>query len=499
MIIARKKEIKILDNACEENRSQLIVVHGRRRIGKTYLIDYMFQEHREDCLFFKFTGSAEQDSSVQRDYFVEAIYRWFRQEPNVPISKWHQAFIFLARVIDLEVEKRQHKGKIILFIDEVAWIDRHNKAGFLSAFGHFYNTYSESSKNLIVILCGSNASWIKNKIMKDTKGSLYQRVDIEIPLSPFDLQETKEYLLKEKKFDLDNKSIVDIYMTVGGVAKYLSYMDSKRSVADNINQLFFMLNSPLYDEYNAIFKSLFYDKASQHKKIIDLLCSRKSGYTLAEIETNIVESKSAVIRSNIEELIDTGFIKPIKRFNHKSKNSKYIIVDSFSLFYNKWVQPLSKNDIAIAIDYFQNIVETQAYISWSGFAFEMVIVANIHLYLEQRGLRAILKSVSYWDYRSHSEKPEESGAQIDVLIEYHNHMYDIVECKYYNDEFSITAEYAKNLSNKKKRFIEHGIGKIKKYDIKLIMLSTYGTKVNQYYNRVNIAQDVSLEDLIGSS
>ena len=497
MIIGRKKEIKLIDTLCEENRSQLVVIHGRRRIGKTYLVDYMFQEHRRDCLFFKFTGSAEQDSSVQRDYFVEAIYRWFREEPTFPITKWHQAFIFLGRVIDKEVQKRKHKGKIILFIDEVAWIDRHNKAGFLSAFGHFYNTRSEESNNLIVILCGSNASWIKNKIMKDTKGPLYQRVDVEIPLYPFDLKETKEYLLKEKKFDLDNKSIVDIYMAVGGVAKYLSYMDAKLSVSQNINRLFFMLNSPLYDEYNAIFKSLFYDKASQHKKIIDLLCSKKSGYTIGEIESKIINSKSSVIRSNIDELIYTGFIKPVNRFNHKSKNSKYIIVDSFSLFYNKWVQPLSKNDIAIAIDYFQNIVESQSYISWSGFAFEMVIIANIHLYLHQRGLRAILKSVSYWDYHVDLDNTKDSGVQIDILIEYQNNIYDIIECKYYNGEFVITGDYAQNLSNKKMRFIKYGIGNRKKYDIKLIMLSTYGTKINRYYNSVNIAQDVTLEDLMG--
>ncbi len=495
MIIGRQKEIKLLDSICEEDRSRLVVVHGRRRVGKTYLIDYMFQERREDCLFFKFTGSAEQDSSIQRDYFVEAIYRWFRQEPTTPIRRWHQAFIFLGRVIDREIEKRNHKGKVILFIDEVAWIDRHNKAGFLSAFGHFYNTYSENFDNLIVILCGSNASWIKNKIMKDTKGPLYQRVDIEIPLYPFDLKETKEYLLKEKKFDLDNKSIVDIYISVGGVAKYLSYMDSKLSVAENINRLFFMLNSPLYDEYNAIFKSLFYDKASQHKRIINLLCKRKSGYTFAEIEAKITKSKRSIIRSNIDELIDTGFIKPINRFNHKSKNSKYIVVDSFTLFYNKWVQPLSKNDIAIAIDYFQNIVESQSYISWAGFAFEMVIIANIHLYLNQRGLRAIVKSVSYWDYRSNDKN--ESGVQIDVLIEYHNNIYDIVECKYYNGEFTITGDYAKNLINKKERFIQYGIGKRKKYDIKLIILSTYGTRINRYYNSVNVAQDILLEDLMG--
>ena len=210
-MIGRKKELAILDNVCEANESKMVVVHGRRRIGKTYLIDHMFTTHRDDCKFFKFTGSSDQDSDTQLEYFLEAIYEWFGVEPETTILKWSQVFILLKKVI-LRSLQDEPKKKIIVFIDEVAWIDRQNKAGFLSALGHFYNTYKERYDNLIVILCGSNASWIKNKILKNSNGPLFHRVDIEIPLYPFDLKETKEYLLKEKQFELDNKSVTDIYM-----------------------------------------------------------------------------------------------------------------------------------------------------------------------------------------------------------------------------------------------------------------------------------------------
>ena len=494
-MIGRKQELSILNDICEEDKSKLVVVHGRRRIGKTYLIDYMFQEHRKDCLFFKFTGSADQDSSIQRDYFIEAIYEWFKVEPTKPISKWHEVFIFLKRVIDKEIEKKQHKDKVILFIDEIAWIDRHNKAGFLSAFGHFYNTYIERNDNLVVILCGSNASWIKNKILKDTSGPLYHRVDVEIPMKPFDLKETKEYLIHEKRFDIDNKSVTDIYMVLGGVAKYLSYLDSRLSVSQNINNLFFNLNSPLYDEYESIFKSLFYDKATSHKNIIDLLSSKQSGYTILELDKLIQSNKITAIKNHIDELIDTGFIKPVNRFNNKTKDTRYIIIDSFSLFYNKWVKPLSKNDIASMVDYFENKSNSSDYIIWQGFAFETVCIANIHLYLNQRGLSAALKSVGYWNYVSNKDTIDDKGAQIDILVEYSNNTYDIVECKYYNDEFTIDKSYAANLLNKKNKFIEHAITN-KKYDLKMVMLTTYGTKINQYYNQVNVTQNVMLDDLM---
>jgi AAA+ ATPase superfamily predicted ATPase len=492
-LVGRVKEIELLNSLCEEEKSKLVVIHGRRRIGKTYLVDYMFQSHRKDCLFFKFTGSADQDSQVQKDYFVEAIYDWFKVEPTKPINKWHEAFIFLKRTIENEIKEKNHQGKVIVFIDEVAWIDRHNKSGFLSAFGHFYNTYIEKNDNLIVILCGSNASWIKNKILKDTSGPLYHRVDVEIPLYPFDLQETKEYLLKEKRFDIDDKSIVDIYMILGGVAKYLSYLDSKLSIAQNINKLFFSLHAPLYGEYDALFKSLFYDKASSHRKIIDLLVSKQSGLEMMQIEKHLEDITASTLRVHIDELIDTGFIKPISRHSYASKHTKYMICDPFCNFFNRWVQPLSKNDIASLIDYFEAKSTSQDYIIWQGFAFEMVMMTNIDLYLKTRGLSAGVKSIGYWNYIAKSE--DESGAQIDIVIEYIGNTYDIVECKYYNDEFTIDKSYAKNLQNKKEKFIKYGI-KNKKYDLKVVMLTTYGTKINQYYNQIPIAKDIKLEDLI---
>ena len=491
-MIGREKELELLNSFCEEPKSKLIVIHGRRRIGKTYLVDYMFQNHRTDCLFFKFTGSANQDSQVQKDYFVEAIYDWFKIEPTKPINKWHEAFIFLKRSIENEIKEKNHQKKVIVFIDEVAWIDRHNKAGFLSAFGHFYNTYIEKNNNLIVILCGSNASWIKNKILKDSSGPLYHRVDAEIPLFPFNLKETKEYLIKEKRFDIDNKSVIDIYMILGGVAKYLSYLDSKLSIAQNINNLFFSLHSPLYTEFESLFKSLFYDRASNHRKIMDILISKQNGLMISELENLIKEIKPFTLKSNIDELIDTGFIKPIKRFAHTSKNTRYIVCDPFCNFYNKWVKELSKNDIASLIDYFEIKSTSHDYIIWQGFAFEMVCISNIQLYLKARGLSAAIKSIGYWEYLAQSEN--DTGSQIDIIIEYIGNTYDIVECKYYNDEFSIDKSYAKNLQNKKDKFINYGI-KNKKFDLKVVMLTTYGTKINQYYNQVPIAKNLSLEDI----
>ena len=493
-MIGRKKELNILNQVCEDSKSKLVVVHGRRRIGKTYLIDHMFTKHRADCNFFKFTGSSDQNTQIQMEYFIEAIYEWFGVEPDKPIVKWHQAFIFLNRTITNYIKNNEHTKKIVVFIDEIAWIDRHNKAGFISALGHFYNTYSEKYDNLIMILCGSNASWIKNKILKDHSGPLFHRVDKEIIMYPFDLKETKEYLLKEKQFSLDNKSVVDIYMILGGVAKYLSYLDHRLSFAQNINNLFFELNSPLYGEYDLLFKSLFEDKTASHKKVIDMLGLKKSGFTHQELE-EIGDIKKTTLKNTIDELIDTGFIMPITKFNYKNRYIKYTLIDPFCYFHNKWVKSMTRNELATQVDFFERKSQEQDFIIWRGFAFENVCLNNINLYLDIRGLKAGVKSITYWHYTANKEDIDDKGAQIDILIAYQGNVYDIIECKYYNDEYIINQDYAQNLINKKERFIEHGI-KGKKFDIKMVMLTTYGTKINQYYNQASISQNIMLDNLM---
>ena len=498
-MIGRRKEINELNKLCQDKESRLAVIYGRRRIGKTYLVDYMFQERREDCLFFEFTGSENQDAVDQRINFIEAIYDWFKAEPTKEIKSWTEAFIFLKRTINQEIKNRNHTGKIVIFLDEVSWIDRHNKAKFLSAFGHFYNTYCKKSRQFLVILCGSNASWIKNKILKNSRGSLYQRVDREIPMFPFSLEETKKYLLEEKGFDIDNKSIVEIYMILGGVAKYLDLLDSTLSISQNIDRLFFHLHGSLYNEYDAIFKSLFYNKGMYHKEVVSHLCNRQSGYTIMEL-SKLIKSKNPdstdkVLRNTVDELIDTGFIKPINKLFNKSKEVKMIVSDPFSLFYNRWVSVLSRNDIALLSNHYSNSINSPKYTTWSGYAFELVSIINIDSYLKIRRLGGVYRSVRYWKHIAKDE--DEKGVQIDMLVEYENNLYDIVECKFLNKEFIIDKEEADKIKNRVEMFKKYGIKTKRKYDIKLILLTSYGVKINRYYNALNVADSITVDDLIG--
>ncbi|MFA9372700.1 MAG: ATP-binding protein [Poseidonibacter sp.] len=491
-MIGRIKELKLLSNACESNKSELISVYGRRRIGKTYLINYMFKEHRKECLFFRFTGSYLLDSNTQRENFIESIYDWFGVEPTKEINSWMNAFNFLKRTIDSEFKNKKVNEKVVIFLDEVPWIDKKNTNGFLGALGHFWNDYCEIKENVILIICGSNSSWIKNKIFEDTQGPLYQRLTHKIHLKPFTLKETASYLIDEKNFDIDSKTIFEVYMVFGGVAKYLSFLNPKLSLSENIDNLFFNIDGHLYKEYDDIFKSLFQDKSKFYTSIIQYLCTKQSGFTQTQIASGLDISMGAKLKDGINDLIECGFIQGLSKYNQKT-NAKYIISDPYCLFHNKWVKEHSKNDIAnLSKPYWTSIQSSSQYSIWTGFIFEIVCLTNIEMYLDARNTKGLSKSHSYWNFVSSNEN--EKGAQIDILVEYQNNVYDIVECKFYNDEFVISKDYKDNLQNKLSMFKKYGLKG--KYEIKLIMLTTYGCKHNSHYNSLNIADDITIDDLL---
>jgi AAA+ ATPase superfamily predicted ATPase len=486
-MIGRVKELEILSNACEQTESKLIAIYGRRRIGKTYLINHMFSENKKDCIFFRFTGSYMLDSTIQKDNFIEAIYDWFKVEPTKQIENWMSAFNFLKRTI----EQKQTNQKVVIFLDEVPWIDKKNSSGFIGALGYFWNEFALNNKNILLILCGSNSSWIKNKIFEDSNGSLYQRLDIKIHLKPFDLKETKEYLLKIKNFEIDDKTIAEVYMTFGGVAKYLSLLDSKKTIAQNIDELIFNIDGHLNKEYSEVLKSLFDTKASYYSSIIGILCSKQSGLTQAEITNELKEKSGAKIKDAMEELSEAGFILALSKLNSKI-NAKYIISDHFILFYNKWVSKFSKNElITLQKPYFSSVINSQSYTIWSGFAFEILCITNIDLYLQTRMTKGLAKNYGYWNFMGNDK---DSGTQIDFIVEYENNIFDIVECKFYNKEFVIAKEYKDKLLHKIEIFKKYAIKG--KYDIKLILLTSYGCNKNLHYNSLNITQDIKLSEML---
>jgi hypothetical protein len=327
-------------------------------------------------------------------------------------------------------------------------------------------------------------------------GPLYKRLTHKIPMYPFNLHETKEYLTDEKGFNLDNKSIMEIYMVFGGVAKYLSYLDARDSIATNINKLFFDTEGFMFNEYHAVFRSLFMERANYHKSLVEVLCTKARGLSVTELSKALNLSIGGKLLSAISELEDSGFIQGISKFGNKRKGIRYIVSDPYILFHHKWIKELSRNDVAnLNEGYWSAVVGSQKYALWTGRSFEMVVITNVKTYLNARGAGGLFSGVYYWESKAKTE--DEIGAQIDMVVEYGNGIYDIVECKFYNQEYDISKEYAQNMKNKMVMFRKYGLKRTQKGELKMVFLTTYGLVRNSAYNSLNISGELTIDDLLG--
>ena len=476
-IIAREKELAELAKIYNSDKPEFLAIYGRRRIGKTYLIRNYFENKG---FFFYMTGVIEGSKKEQLFNFYEEYQDIFSVYDEKVPENWNEAFSRLRKKIEQTEEK-----KIVIFIDELPWLATH-KSGFISALSHLWNRYFSNNPSIKLIICGSAASWIIKNIV-NSKGSLHNRLTKQIQLSPFNLQETELYL-KEHNIILDKKQIVDIYMAIGGVASYLNYLEPGKSSEQLISEICLSKNnSTLYGEFNRLFKSLFKDY-KEHIKIIKILSSKRIGINRKELIEKTQINSGSVLNRILQELIESGFIAVTDFWGNKSKNKKYRLIDEYSLFYLKWNKEITSSKIGFAYQHWITLMNTQSYISWSGFSFESVCYNHIDNIANSLGISGILYSYSSWNYKPLNK--EEQGVQIDLLIERPDNIINLCEIKYSKSEFVITKDYAKQLLYKKEKFIE--ISKTKK-TIFITMITPYGIKNNKYKNIAN--RELTIDDL----
>ncbi|KIM11436.1 MAG: hypothetical protein KU38_06480 [Sulfurovum sp. FS08-3] len=476
MFVARENELKTLGSLLKVDKSSLCVVYGRRRIGKTETIRYFIKSNNLQAL--EITGVYKEAKKNQIKSFVRAINRFGLQKSetsNLPLNDWGDAFYLLEDTI----EKLQRKEKKVIFLDEFPWLDS-AKSGFFEAFSHFWNNFCTNRDDLLVIVCGSAASYMMNKIIKNKK-TLHNRIAQKISLNSFDLKDAKR-LIDSKGCHYSNKSIVDIYMALGGVAKYLDDIDCSLTPNENLQNMCFSKDGILVNEYEDLYESLF-ERATIHRKIMNLLALKWSGYSQKEVAILLKTSPSSVTIP-LKELEISGFISSMTKFGQKSRDKVYRATDCFSYFHNKWMKDIN-ND-------WNTIFLSQSYKSWAGFAFENICHIHTDTIKNILGISGVATQTHYWNYKSENESG--SGAQIDRMLEYTNGSknIDIIECKYHNSEYTITKEYRDELINKLNIFNQQTNNR---YNIRLIFITANGLVKNQYYNEI-VHKELTIEELL---
>lgn len=482
-LISREREKEILERLFNSNKPEFLAIYGRRRVGKTFLVRQFFKS--KNAVFFYVTGAKDGSLIEQITHFTKQISDVFLSGLELkPAISWDETFARLTKAFE-QVPKNK---RIVLFFDELPWMAT-PKSRLLQSLDYYWNQFWSDNPRIKLIICGSAASWIIHKVIKN-KGGLYNRITEKIYLEPFDLIETKQFL-HAKGVKLNNQQVFFIYSVVGGVPYYLSKIQKGKSAAQIIEYFAFSKKSFLLDEFDDLFSSLFND-GDVHAKIVKILAKNRYGVAKRKLLESV--GKSAVGSGGMKklrELEETGFIMSFKPLYHKTKGIYYRLTDEYTLFYLKWIAPIRETlyEQAMETGYWQAMQNTPEWYGWLGYAFEAVCykhVAEIRKGLSI-GPRAL---VSTWRYapRRHEES---KGAQIDLLFDRNDHAITLCEIKYSEKPFVLNKNYADNLQQKMKIFKEQT--RTKK-QLVIAIIAANGLQ-NNYYAEDLISGVVTLDDL----
>lgn len=482
MIIGRKSELQRLEKIYKSKEAEFVVLYGRRRIGKTFLIREFFQNR--PAVFFQVTGSQKGALKTQLAHFSDSFSKVFTKGAEIkPAQSWDEAFKTLSKFIALEsLEKKE--DKIIIFLDELPWLAT-ARSGLLEALDYYWNHEWSRNPNVILIVCGSSASWLIKNIIYNS-GGLHNRCTAEMKLSPFNLAETEEFL-RAREIKLKRSQILDLYMALGGVPYYLSYVEKGLTATENIQKILCDANAPLFDEFTKLFKSLF-KNAKAYQELIKIIASKKEGIDRSYLEENSKLSPGGGrLSTQLEQLEQTNFIVSYTPWG-KERGVYYKVIDEFCLFYLSWLES-SKAKERLA-DFWAKQTQKPSYQVWAGYAFEAICRKHIAGIVSGLKLQSA-ESVSSFRVSKKESELVGSGAQIDLLIDRSDDAITLCEIKYTQAPFVIDKAYAEVL--KRKIDVFKAATKTNK-EIFMALISANGVKENQYYEDL-ISGVVTLDEL----
>ena len=480
--IGRTEEIAILEQMYASNKPEFLALYGRRRIGKTFLIRHFFK--RKNGIFFNVTGTKNGSLAEQIFHFTDQISKTFYNGIALAIPKsWDEAFNLLTKTL-----KETPVKKIALFFYEIPWMAT-KKSRLLQNLDYYWNQHWSNDARIKLIICGSSASWIVNKIINN-KGGLHNRITRRIHLDPFNLQETKAYL-NSLGVQLKNQQILLLYMVTGGVAYYLSDVKKGLSATQIIEKMAFSEKGILFDEFNNLFSSLF-DNSDICIQIIQTIGKHRYGLGKNELLKSLGKSlQGGTGLKKLEELEEAGFIMSFTPCYHKRQGIYYRLIDEYVFFYLKWLAPTKQSLQKKSLEKgnWQSIQQTPAWYSWLGYAFESVCYKHISAIRKTLSIppNAI---ASAWRYVPRKGNLEQ-GAQIDLLFDRNDDVITICEIKYTEEPFILTKEYVSTLKRKLLVFKEQTRTKKQLF---LSIISANGIK-NNFYAEDIISGIVTLEDL----
>lgn len=434
--VGRSYELEKLESIGNKDEASIIVMYGRRRIGKTELLEQAFRQRN----IIKFEGieglnGKEQLRSVLRQLVL------YTDDPLPQVQTWEEFFRVLSTYTS--------KGTWTIYLEELQWLAAY-KGTLISQLKYAWDNYFRHNPKLLLILCGSAPSFMIQKVLQSK--ALYNRSQYEIPLKEFNIIEAKEFLKGRS-----DKEVFDAYLTVGGIPEYLKWVNRDSSLFLGLCNNSFTSGSFFSREYTRVFTSSL-SKNKHYQEIIEVL-SEKRFLSRDDLASHLKISSGGTLSSLLLDLENCGFIEKYHPFNvgTNSTITRYGISDSYLHYYFKFISPIEKNiDQGVYNQNPKGALKTDSYYKWLGFSFEKWCRKYHYIIAKILGFSGVNYRSGVFFSRTTDQK--DKGYQIDLVFERADHVLTICEIKYLQSKApkSVIDDFEKKLSlfpNKKNKTI----------------------------------------------
>lgn len=423
--VGRTHEIQLLHDLLRKKTSSMVVIKGRRRIGKSYLV----KKFAEDKQYYVFSGlppTKRTSKQSQRNEFSKQL-AYQTGLPEVIADDWSKLFLLLAEKVKT--------GRVIILFDEISWMGSKDP-DFLGKLKNAWDLHFSTNPKLMLILCGSVSSWIEKNIISST--GFFGRVSLKLTLDELSLKECNEllHLIGFNRSSLEKFLLLSI---TGGIPWYIEQINPAYSGIENIKRLCFEKDGLLVDEFKLIFHDLFGRRGPICKKIVERLAKGPAKYS--DIADALNYDSSGSLSEYLEDLLISGFISrdyawSLTSGKDSTRLSKFRLSDNYIRFYLKYIFPRLNR---IKKDQFLNL-SLESLPNWDGvmgLQFENLVLRNrkrIHQLLALKP-EDIVSDNPYFQYQTIKQK----GCQIDYLIQTRYNTLFMCEIKFQRKEMNVSV------------------------------------------------------------
>jgi len=441
MFVGRDYELGILNQFKKRNTAGLIVCRGRRRIGKSTLIQEYGKKFKNFYEFYGLPPRENISNNNQLQHFGELMGACFKI-PALRFDNWTDALVTLS-------ELTSNKGRVLILLDEISWIGSGDK-DFAGKLKGVWDTKFKKNKKLILVLCGSVTSWIDKNILND-KGFM-GRVSLTLTLEELPLSHANQFWKKYKHISCYEK--FKMLSITGGVPRYLEEIIASETAEENIKRMCFSFEGLLYSEFDKIFNDIFNKRSDTFRKIVKILVN--GSVEPKDIALKLGKKPTGNLSELLSILVESGFVSRDFVWNltgNQSRKSKYRLKDNYLRFYLKYIEP-EKDKIQKGL--FRNVF-LENLKSWDtimGLQIQNLVLNNLPSVLNELNIapESVISASPYFQKKTLRSE----STQIDLLIDTRYAVY-ICEIKYRKKiDYNVINEMEKKidrLKNPKKKSV----------------------------------------------